>query len=429
MVKKNGFLLIIFFQISFFQLVFPSSEFQNDAVFLKEIHTPQFYRWGWEMSLPLVNLGASDTLVLSFDDFSPEVKSYAYTIRHCDKDWKRSGIYTTDYLDGLPENQIEEYNPSFNTTVKYYHYKLSFPNERVDIKLSGNYIVVVYPVGEPDKPVLTRRFMVTEDRVRISATAQRPQMADDYNTGQQVEFTINYSGLSVNDPVRDISSFILKNGQWSNAKRNLKPDFVGNNELKYSSLSEKNIFPGGNEYRYFDIKSIRYQTEFVRKIDFIGNSYHVFLLPSENRESKPYFYWQDFNGKFYIAVQEGRDMETEADYTTVYFTLPSKYKFEGGNVYVAGALSDWAFNRENLMTYDPERGQYQCSMLLKQGWYNYEYIFMKNGDKAAESSVFEGNHYETENDYLILTYYRSIRDRYDRLIGSLTINTTGKTRN
>jgi hypothetical protein len=405
------------------------SLFYTNHIFTDKIKTVQIYREGWNLSSPVMKLKSSDKITLRFDLMGSDAETYYYSFIHCDKDWKRSGIYTTDYLEGLPENQIEDYNPSFNTTVKYYHYKLSFPNERVAIKLSGNYIVIVYPVGEPEKPVLTRRFMVTEDMVRISATAQRPQMADDYNTGQQVEFTINYSGMNINDPVRDISAFILKNGQWSNAKRNLKPDFVGNNELKYSSLSDKNIFPGGNEYRYFDIKSIRYQTEFVRKIDFIGDSYHVFLLPSENRESKPYFYWQDFNGKFYIAVQEGRDMETEADYTTVYFTLPCKYKFEGGDVYVAGALSDWAFNRDNLMTYDPERGQYQCSMLLKQGWYNYEYVFIKTGDKPAESSAFEGNHYETENDYLILTYYRSIRDRYDRLIGSLTINTTGKTRN
>ena len=86
--------------------------------------------------------------------------------------------------------------------------------------------------------------MVTEDIVRLSATTQRPQMGSSYNTGQQVDFTINYSGMNVNDPYRDISSIILQNGQWTNAKRNLKPDFVGNNELKYSSLSDKNIFPG-----------------------------------------------------------------------------------------------------------------------------------------------------------------------------------------
>jgi hypothetical protein len=401
----------------------------TNHIFSDRINTVQLFKEGWNLSYPVIKLKSGDRLILQFDLMGNEAETYYYSFIHCDKDWKRSGIYPTDYLEGFPENQIEEYKPSFNTTVKYYHYRLSFPNDRINIKFSGNYILIIYPTGEPEKPVLTRRFMVTEDIARLSATAQRPQMTESFETGQQVDFAVNYAGMNINDPYRDISSFILQNGQWTNAKRNLKPDFVGNNELRYSSLSDKNIFRGGNEFRYFDIKSIRYQSEFIRKIDFTMNNFHVFLFPSENREFKPYFYWQDFNGKYYIAIQEGRDMETEADYVWVYFTLPSRYKVAEGNMYVAGALSDWAFNNKNIMTYDPDRAEYQCSMLLKQGWYNYEYLLVKKGASTAEPSVFEGNHYETENDYLIIAYYRNPRDRYDRIIGSLIVNTARKSQN
>ena len=119
-------------------------------------------------------------------------------------------------------------------------------------------------------------------------------------------------------------------------------------------------------------------------------------------------------------------MDTEADYVWVYFTLPSKYKVSGGNMFVAGALSDWTFDTKSIMTYDPDKAQYQSSMLLKQGWYNYEYLFLRQGDKTAEPSVFEGNHYDTENDYLILVYYRNPRERYDRVVGSLVVNTANK---
>ena len=401
----------------------------TNHIYSDKIKTVQLYKEGWNLSYPVIKPGKSDKLTLQFDLIGNEAVTYYYSFIHCDKDWKRSGIYYTDFQEGYPENQIEEYKPSFNTTVSYYHYKLTFPNERITLKLSGNYILIIYPQGEPDKPVITRRFMISEDIVRLSATAQRPQMTVDYNTGQQVDFTVNFAGMNINDPYRDLSSVILQNGQWVNARNTLKPDYISNNELKYSSLSDKNIFQGGNEFRYFDIKSIRYQTEFVRKIDFSGSNYHVFLFPSENRESKPYFYWQDFNGKYYIAVQEGREMETEADYVWVYFTLPSKYKVSGGNMYVFGALNDWAFNSTNLMAYDPEKAEYQCSMLLKQGWYNYEYLFLKNGENSAEPSAFEGNHYETENDYLIMVYYRNPRDRYDRIIGSLIVNTSKKSQN
>jgi hypothetical protein len=409
------------FQLQLFSSEQDSLLFTNH-IFTGKIKTVLLYKEGWNLSYPVMKLRSNDKLSLHFDllDSSPE--TYYYTFIHCDKNWNKSDIYPNDYLEGTAENQIEDYKHSFNTTVPYYHYSITFPNERVSIKYSGNYILLVYPSGEPGKPVLTRRFMVTEEIARISGNTRRPQMADFYNTGQQVEIVVNYSGLVLNDPNRDISLFILQNGQWINAKKNLIPDFVSNNELKYGSLSDRNIFPGGNEFRNFDIKSIKYQSEFVRKIDFTANNYHVYLFPSENREFKPYFYLQDFNGKYYVAVQPGREMNSEADYVWVYFTLPSKYRVPGGEMFVAGALSDWVFDKSVMMTYDPDRAEYQCSMLLKQGWYNYEYLFLKTGNKYAEPSVFEGNHYETENDYLILVYYRNTRQRYERLVGSLIVN-------
>ncbi len=400
-----------------------------DRIYDNRIKTVQLYRSGWNLSYPLIKINSPDKLELHFDLLDDEPETYYYTFIHCDKNWKESSIFPGDYIDGYPEDPIEEYRPSFNTKINYYHYKLVFPNERISLKLSGNYIIKVYLQGYPDKPVLTKRFMIAEDAAGIQSDVHRPQMTEFYNTGQQVDFTVRYQRLMVNDPYRDISCSILQNGKWIDAHTDLPPDFIGNNEVRYNSLSTKNIFPGGNEYRYFDIKSIRYQSEFIRMIDFVGSSYHIFLVPSENREFKPYFYWQDFNGKYYVAVQEGRNMDTDADYVYVYFTLPSTYEIRGGEVYVSGALSNWEFNSGNRMTYDPEKAEYQCAMLLKQGWYNYEYIFIKDGEKSATSSVFEGNHYETENDYLLLVYYRNPRERYDRLIGSQLTSSTRKADN
>jgi len=401
----------------------------QEEIFDSRIRTLQLFREGWNLSYPIIKLNSNDKLVLNFDLLDDDPETYYYSFIHCSRDWKESGVFNSDFMEGFPENPIEDYRPSFNTKVNYYHYRLSFPNERASLKLSGNYIIKVYPAGEPDKPVFIKRFMVSEEAARIEASAHRPQLTESYNTGQQVDFKVNYSGLNVNDPYRDLSCNILQNGQWMNAKIDIKPDFVGNNELVYNSLSAKNIFPGGNEFRYFDIKSIRYQSEFIRKIDFVGSRYQVFLFPSENREFKPYFFWQDFNGKYYVAVQEGRNMDTDADYLYVYFTLPSKYEVKGGSMYVSGAFNNWSFNKENVMVYDPNSSQYQATLLLKQGWYNYQYIFVKDGENNFDPSFFEGNHYETENDYLILVYYRNPRERYDRLAGSVITNSNRKANN
>ena len=401
----------------------------SNHIFNSKIKTVQLYKEGWNLSYPIIKLNSTEKLILHFDLLDDQAETYYYTFVHCNKDWQKSDIFQNDYLDGYAENPIEDYETSFNTTVGYFHYKLSFPNERVRISLSGNYILVIYPVDKSGEPVITQRFIITEDAVKINITAHRPQMTKDNNTNQQVDFTVNYSGLNIIDPYRNVYAFILQNGRWNNAKRNLKPDFYGNNELKYNSLSDKNIFQGGNEYRYFDIKSIRYQTEYVKRIDYVIPNYNVYLYPSESREFKPYFYWKDFNGKYYIAVQEGQKYDIDADYVYVYFTLPSKQMISRGKMYVSGNLNNWIFDKNNLMIYNPERGEYECTMLLKQGWYNYEYVFLKNGVIDGTATIFEGSHYETENDYIVLIYFRNPRDRYDRVIGSVTVNTLNRLSN
>jgi len=398
----------------------------KNSVFSDNIKTVQLYKEGWNLSYPVIKLKSEDKLVLNFDLLGDQIENYYYTFIHCTKDWKRSDIFTGSYLEGFPENQIEDYRSSFNTTVNYIHYRLIFPNDRISLNLSGNYILFVYPADEPDKAVITQRFVVSEDAVSITTGVRRPMMANANNTSQQIDFTVNYSGLNLNDPYMNIYSFILQNGRWDNAKRNLKPDFQGNNELRYSTLSDKNIFTGGNEFRWFDIKSIRYLSQYVKSIDFLISNYNVFLQPSENREFKPYFYWQDFNGKYYIAYQEGQNPDTDADYVYVWFTLPSGYPVTGGKIYVSGAFNQWRLGKNNMMIYNTEKEAYECSILLKQGWYNFEYVFVEEGKSGGTASKFEGDHYETENDYSVVVYYRNPRERYDRVIGTSTVNTLNR---
>jgi hypothetical protein len=423
------FLTIFVFSSVVGQQGYPDSLLTSNHVFNEKIKTVQLYKEGWNLSYPIIKLNSNEKLALHFDLLDDRADTYYYTFVHCDKDWKKSDIFPNDYLDGFAENPIEDYQSSFNTTVGYFHYKMSFPNDRVKLLLSGNYVLVVYPVEKPSAPVITQRFVITEDAIKINVSAHRPLMTKDNNTSQQVDFTVDYSSLNINDPYRNIYAFILQNGRWDNAKLNLKPDFYGTNELKYNSLSDNNIFKGGNEYRYFDIKSIRYKTEYVKSINFASPYYNVYLFPSDNREFKPYFYLQDFNGKYYIAFQEGKKPDTDADYVNVFFTLPSKQQIGGGKMYVSGNLNNWSFDKNNLMTYNQLSSEYECTLLLKQGWYNYEYVFLKDGSPDGTSSLFEGSHYETENDYLVLIYYRNPRDRYDRLVGNVITNTLNKLTN
>jgi hypothetical protein len=395
----------------------------EDRVYRDDIKSVKIYRPEWNLSYPLITLNSNETLLLQFDLLGSDIETYYYTFIHCDKDWNESEIYPVDYLDGFSENQVDEYEMSFNTTVNYIHYSLSFPNNDIKFKYSGNYIVKVYPIGDPEKAVFTKRFMVSENSASIKAIPQRPKIASEYNTGQQIDFEVDYSGLRITDPYRSSFASILQNGRWDISSTNMKPDFLRDNSLVFNGLSEKNIFKGASEFRYFDIKSLRYHSEYIKAIEHEIGNYHVYLMHSEDRSARQYFYNQDFNGKYYTAIQEGRDHEVEADYVYVYFTLPSRFPVKNGDVYILGALSDWDMNELNRMRYNSNTNSYEATMLLKQGWYNYVYAVKNNDGMINKESTFENNHFETENDYLILIYLREPMERYDRLIGSKVTNT------
>jgi hypothetical protein len=82
------------------------------------------------------------------------------------------------------------------------------------------------------------------------------------------------------------------------------------------------------------------------------------------------------------------------------------------------------------MVFNPASGAYEGSALLKMGFYNYAYVTVnKNQPHSGPSFEFtEGNHMETENDYDILVYYRSLGGRSDQLVGIYSTNTMNNLR-
>ena len=384
-----------------------------------KISTVMLRKEGWDLSYPVIMLNSDEKLHLSFDLLANNMETYYYTFTHCDKDWKESDLTYFEYADGFPDNDIEDVRVSFNTTVPYYHYSLVFPNEDVSFRISGNYLLKIY-TDDPDRPSLTRRFIVAERIVGITASVNPPMMMSGDETRQQVNFTVTINSGNILDPERNVYSTILQNGRWDNASKNLKPTTINDKELIYNSMLTNNIFNGGNEFRSFDIRDIHYKGENIRDIIFFSPNYNMYLDESADRGTKPYFEEPDFNGKFYIATEGSNRASIEADYIYVHFTLPYRNPVYGSRVYIFGNLSDWKTDNRYIMEYDESREEYTKSLLLKQGWYNFQYVLVDAQGKTDELK-FEGSHYETENDYLIIVYYRNPGERYDRIIGYQSI--------
>jgi hypothetical protein len=396
--------------------------YYQNSVYREEIKSVQLFREGNELSNPVYELGGEAQLVLKFDDLSEDAKNYSYTLIHCDANWNESYIQQNEYLTGFPDNPMSDYALSFNTTVKFVNYQLRIPNEECSPKYSGNYALVVFEDNNRENLVLIQRFFVVEPLVRIEGLVKKATFDPFNGENQEVDFKVYHERLRLLNPRDDIKIVLMQNRRWDNAILGLKPSFIRDGVLDYD-YNKENVFPGGNEFRYFDMRTKRYSGENVREIKFIRPYYHVTLLPDAIRSNKKYSTYKEMNGNFVIESQDRvTDIDTECDYMFVHFFLPLESQLVGGSVNVFGALTGWNANKTNEMKWNFMSAGFELTMLLKQGYYNYQYVYVADGAKKADSVNLEGSHFLTENDYQIFAYYRDQAGRYDRLVGFVTLN-------
>src|SRR5258706_637232 len=376
---------------------------------------------GFEISAPIIRLNTEDKLLLQFDDLEQGVKEYYYTLIHCTANWVPSDLMTNQYLSGFPDDRVTDYSFSFNTLQAYTHYRLIIPNSNLIPLVSGNYLLLVFNDNDRSKLVLTKRFMITDPKLTIQAAVHRASVIDDRNSKQKIDFSVFYDNYKIDNPFGDVTIVIQQNDRWDNAISTLKPLFLRENQLDYSyeTWHDCNV---GNEYRNFDIRSLRYLTERVQKIQSDSAINHVYLFDDESRSYKRYSTEYDLNGYYSVKTYDGKNDELEPDYAWVHFNLPYDFQRTDGNFYVFGMLSQNQCTQENKMIYDSEKNAYRTAMLLKQGYYNYLYVFLEDASPVIDETIVEGNHYETENDYTILVYHRPTASRYDQLVGIKKIN-------
>ncbi|MEO8147771.1 MAG: DUF5103 domain-containing protein [Bacteroidia bacterium] len=399
----------------------------DDFVYRNNIKTVLLEGANAELSDAAIELNSTQQLKLSFDELDADIKDYSYTLMHCTHDWQPSPVADNRYLQGFSTNKIFDYKASSTALMPYVHYNLIFPDDVVKPSISGNYIIKVFDSSYPDSIILTKRFIVFERRVSVESNIHQATFADKHFSHQEIDFTINTNGANIVNAYQDLHVVIQQNRRWDNAITNLKPLLVNGNVLDYD-YNDENCFDGGNEFRTFDIRSIRYHSERIQSVVLnpATQQYEVFLLPDERISSQRYSTQNDINGKYLIKYTEGHNSETDGDYVKVHFHLKIRYPEEGGTMHVFGALTNWKADASSRMNYNDSTHEYELTLLLKQGYYNYQYAFVADGKTVADASVIEGSHNETENDYTILAYLYSISKGCDELIEIQKTNSSRK---
>lgn len=394
---------------------------QRNEILDKRLHTLQVVVNDDPLLPPVMTLGGRNHVVISFDEFSHEYHRYIYKVEHCNADWTPSDeILESDYLNGFNENTIDDYEKSFNTTVLYTHYQFRIPNEDLSLKISGNYRVTVYnDEGDDPVPVLSACFSLVEaGGVGISATVSSNTDIDFNKAHQQMDLAISYGQTKVIDPHRELRTVVLQNRRWDNAVINPRPNIQRAGTIEFTH-NRQLIFPAGNEYHKFEILDLHVPTLNVDLLEWYDPYYHATLYPVQT--ARNYLYDEDQNGAFIIRNSDDYDVDITCDYVFTHFILKSP-QIAGGDVYLNGAWTNNRFLPEYKMAYNRERQAYEATALLKQGYYNYNYLFVRDGETTGNTGPTDGNFYETENEYIVLVYHRPNGGRYDKLVGYRCMN-------
>ncbi|WP_035454893.1 DUF5103 domain-containing protein [Algoriphagus terrigena] len=392
------------------------SQVLEDKVYSEHIQSVRLFPLGLQqdsqLDAPVVGISDSRPLMLLFDDVAFDPEQYSAKLIHCDANWEKSGLRDNDFSLSFNEYNITEYNYSINTRIPYIHY--AFPVPRVT--KSGNYILKVYRNRDENEVILTRRFMVYEELFTVGASVVPPTETEDRRALQQINVVVNYSRVDLSDPTTQVKVLIRQNQRWDNAKLLIKPTFLNQNakSIRYEPFDGSSTFRAGNEFRFVDLRFIRATGVNVAEVKVEETVILASALPDKPRPGGVYSQYLDLNGQYMVYTNDrpGGNPEVESEYMYTTFYLEAD---PGRDIRMLGSLTGWGNSPESKMNYDPKTGRYSTSLLLKQGWYDYQYGFVS--EDGYDSDPIEGSFFETENEYEVLVYYRALGSRYDQLVG------------
>ena len=360
---------------------------------------------------PVIKFG--EQLILSFDDLQNSNTIYKYTIKHLDRNWQDDGLFFTEFAKGVMSANIQDFAYSFNTYQKYTHYTLSFPNEKIQPKISGNYELIVYK-DSASKPLFKKRFCIVEDGANLGINVSRFNDAKRPNINQRVEVIAVPNRSDILSNLNSISLNVIQNNNFNQGIFDVKTNSVIGNKLLFQQMNL--VFPGNNEFYYFDNKIINQAYDMIAAVDNNDEGNHTYLH-SVWAYPLDYQYQPDVNGAFYFRRNDmgiERDANAEGDYSWVYFSLDSEKMDK--ELYVLGAFNDYLPSEESKMIYDENYKKYIAKIYLKQGFYNY-ILATKDESGYLNLGVINGSFWQTENLYQAFLYYAPFGKNYDGLIG------------
>lgn len=354
----------------------------------------------------VLNLGSENSAYLKFDDLGLNYPSYFFRIIHCQANWTPSPLSEIEYLSDFNDFPLRNPESSLGTKIPYLHYTVPIPS----LKVSGNYVAMVYNKRNKKDTVLCVRFSVAEQLVKVQTSFSYAKTNILRTSHQTIDFKLTIPPILNYAGDEQLSIQIRQNHQSKNLLHHLPTGQFNlqENSLSFPFFGQENSFPGSNEFRLIDLRSSQQKLSFVDQI-LTGEKINTINAQIEQPQGLyPYVQRNDINGSYVIESYENRENPLQADYVQCAFRL--KTKDSSVEAYVVGGFNDYSLSSK--MLYNPTTGLLESKQILKQGIYNYQFI-----SKNPPNSTLEGNYAQTENLYEVLIYYQKPGTRYDALVG------------
>jgi hypothetical protein len=403
-----------------------------DHVYKPNIRTVKLYKAGDIYSYPVMGLNSADLLELHFDDLDASAKNCYYTYQLCNADWTPSELQPFDYIRGFQSMRITTYRYSSLSFTKYTHYQATLPDKNCMPFKSGNYLLKVFLNNDTSDLLFTKRFMVVDTRISIGAQLLKPFNLQLALSNQRIQIGVSTTNAQINAfSPQDLKVVVLQNNTWATAMMINKPNIYRGNYYEYND--DAISFPAGKEWRWVDLRTMRLRSDRVAKIVDTSKRVDIYVQPDVERKAQMYVYYHDLDGIYTVENADGNNPDWQSDYAYVHFTYvpPGNQAYPGSDLYLFGELTNYTADDASRMTFNPDKGAYEGTLFLKQGYYNYSYVMVapdEDGRNRITLANTEGNYDVTENTYTILVYYKAFGARYDELLGYTQFSTLGSRR-
>ncbi len=370
------------------------------------IRSIQVYRGTRKQSLPAIELGSSDYLTLRFDELGGRSRLFRVRVRHRNSDWSDSRLMTDHYLRGYREDLIEGGQPSSVQDPHYMHYRYRFPNENMQLQMSGNYLMEIMEY-ETSRILFSIPFFVHENTGRMEFELEELYGLDSrYHVHHQPFVRYTYPSYVIS-PTTDLKMRFVQNRFWGRARVADEAD-MSEAGVYRAYLSRPSSFVGVYEFRQLDLN--RYD----------AGGPEIVQVRSETIPPQVWLFRDvvnlDVNPGSRTPVAHGlpRD-DLRARYADVRFELELPVR-EATDlpIYVYGPFNNWTIQEENRMEYQRSSDSYTGRALIKEGEYDYKYALVEKGH--IDDLRLDASFASTAQEYASLVYFRDPRLQADRLL-------------